>query len=351
MAPSKNYADGSSGFSQPSCPSPNPPLSSDIPLQTPNNNTSNTKEEQHTCKEINQLHQSCIEAMDTNRDRAIPGLLNATLSVLLPLLVIIGTVVFCGLAVFTLAAANGISPGRVVAMAFVVLASYLLLGGNNAMVRSKVVPHYVLIVCGSGGHTAEMIQMIERSIRPEKSAHRRWVIGRDDENSYHRVMAFERRLLRRFSKQNFESGSFDILCFKRARAVHQSWLTTPFSALMSIHSIFSILITPPFPRFDPAFRFPGVIVTNGPGTGFLFLLAARVLKILPVVPRSHMKAIYVESWARVKSLSLTGKLINRCMLADLFIVQSRFLAERWGIFAGNLPAMPVNLDIPLEPED
>ncbi|KAI0601767.1 oligosaccharide biosynthesis protein Alg14 like-domain-containing protein [Biscogniauxia sp. FL1348] len=291
--------------------------------------------------------------MDTNRDRAIPSLLGGMTEGLIPFLLVLGLALFVTITVLTIAEAQGISMARITISVAIVLAitGYLSIR-NNAMVRSEVAGHYVAIVCGSGGHTAEMIQMIERSIRPEKSSHRRWVIGRGDENSYHKVMAFERRLLRRFSKHNLRSGSFDIVWFDRARAVHQSWLTTPFSAITSFLGIFSILLAPPIPPCAPKFRFPGVIVTNGPGTGFLILLAARVLKILLVVPRSHMKTIYVESWARVRSLSLTGKLIRRCMLADLFIVQSRQLAQQQqGIFAENLPAMPVRLDIPIEAED
>ncbi|KAI1634687.1 oligosaccharide biosynthesis protein Alg14 like-domain-containing protein [Biscogniauxia mediterranea] len=291
--------------------------------------------------------------MDTNRDRAIPSLLGGMTEGLIPFLLVLGLALFVTITVLAIAEAQGISMTRITISVAIVLGitGYLSIRNNNAMVRSMVAGHYVAIVCGSGGHTAEMIQMIERSIRPEKSSHRRWIIGRGDENSYHKVMAFERRLLRRFSKYNLRSGSFDIVWFDRARAVHQSWLTTPFSAIKSFLGIFSILLAPPIPPCAPKLRFPGVIVTNGPGTGFLILLAARILKILLVVPRSHMKTIYVESWARVKSLSLTGKLIRRCMLADLFIVQSRHLAQQQGIFAENLPAMPVRLDIPVEPED
>ncbi|CAJ2511247.1 Uu.00g068720.m01.CDS01 [Anthostomella pinea] len=209
----------------------------------------------------------------------------------------------------------------------------------NGLVRSGSA-HYVLMICGSGGHTAEMIGMIERSIRPEDSSHRRWAVGIGDEMSFGKVMAFERRLMQRFSHLELDSGTFDIVWFERARVVHQSWLTTPFTAVLSMIGIFRILITPAHRRPASAFRFPGVIVTNGPGTGFLFLLAARVLKTFHVVPKSHMKTIFVESWARIKTLSLTGKLIHRCKLADVFIVQSRGLTA-YGIFAENMPAMPV----------
>ncbi|KAI5927899.1 glycosyltransferase family 1 protein [Camillea tinctor] len=330
-------------------------IPSDIPQQTSNNSIQNLLEEQKDLKDINQDHQSCLEAMDVNRDRYIPNILGGIPEGTTSFLLTLSLALLVTIAILAIAEARGMQVVRILPGVWIMLAiaSWFWVRHqiNDELVRSGVTGHYVAIVCGSGGHTAEMIQMIERSIRPEKSCHRRWVIGRGDENSYHKVMTFERRLLRRFSKNNFRSGTFDIVWFDRARAVHQSWLTTPFTAITSFLGIFSILVAPPIPPCAPKFRFPGVIVTNGPGTGFLILLAARVLKILLVVPRSHMRTIYVESWARVKSLSLTGKLIRRCKLADLFIVQSRQLAQQQGIFAENLPAMPVRLDIPVEPEN
>ncbi|KAI0407809.1 oligosaccharide biosynthesis protein Alg14 like-domain-containing protein [Xylaria palmicola] len=225
------------------------------------------------------------------------------------------------------------------------IAAYLVLGANAGMVRGAST-HYVLFICGSGGHTAEMIQMIERSIRSEKSSHRRWAIGKDDEKSYDKVLAFEQRLQDRFSRYSLDTGTFDIVRFGRARHVHQSWLTTPFTAILSLLDIIYILTTPPKQQSPPRPRYPGVITTNGPGTGFLFLLVARALKLVHLVPRDRMRTIYVESWARVKSLSLTGKLIRRLKLADLFIVQSRALARPSDVVAENLLVMPEKPHVP-----
>ncbi|KAI0116434.1 oligosaccharide biosynthesis protein Alg14 like-domain-containing protein [Nemania sp. FL0031] len=238
----------------------------------------------------------------------------------------------------------------VVALAAPLFMAYLVLGANAGTVRG-LSTHYVLIICGSGGHTAEMIQMVERSICPEKSSHRRWAVGKDDKKSYDKILAFESRLLDRFSRHSMDSGTFDIVQFGRARYVHQSWSTTPFTAILSLLGILQILTTPPDQGPVPRPRYPGVIVTNGPGTGFLFLLVARALRLLYVVPRSRMRTIYVESWARVKSLSLTGKLIRRLRLADTFLVQSRYLKGLDNILAENLLVMPQQPKVPFENED
>ncbi|KAI0541414.1 oligosaccharide biosynthesis protein Alg14 like-domain-containing protein [Xylaria digitata] len=235
------------------------------------------------------------------------------------------------------------------AMIMTFVAGYFIFRMDAGTVRG-LPHHYVLMICGSGGHTAEMIQMVERSIDSEKSSHRRWAVGTDDEKSYDKILAFERRLLDRFSRHDLDSGTFDIMRFGRARYVHQSWLTTPFTAILSLVDIVRILTTSPCQRPIPALRYPGVIVTNGPGTGFLFLLVAQLLKLIHLVPASHMRTIYVESWARVKSLSLTGKLIRSWKLADLFIVQSRTLADHNNVVAQNLLAAPQQPRIPHDNE-
>ncbi|KAI1364549.1 oligosaccharide biosynthesis protein Alg14 like-domain-containing protein [Xylaria arbuscula] len=193
-----------------------------------------------------------------------------------------------------------------------------------------------------------MIQMVERSIRSEGSSHRRWAVGKDDEKSYDKILAFEQRLLDRFTRHGLDSGTFDVMRFGRARYVHQSWLTTPFTAILSLLDIVGILAISPRQRPVPAPRYPGVIVTNGPGTGFLFILVARALKLVRIVPANRMRTIYVESWARVKSLSLTGKLIRSLKLADTFIVQSRFLADSNNVLTENLLVMPQQPHVPID---
>lgn len=224
-----------------------------------------------------------------------------------------------------------------------------VLAWNEGAVRGLSI-HYVLMICGSGGHTAEMIQMVEQSISPEKSSHRRWAVGKDDEKSYNKILAFETRLLHRSSCHSLDPGTFDIVRFGRARYVHQSWLTTPFTALLSLVDILHILTAPPScQQFSWRRVCPGVVVTNGPGTGFLFLLVAQVLRRMLLIPTGHMRAIYVESWARVKSLSLTGRLIKAFRLADLFIVQQLPLLNGPNIILSeNLLVMPEEPRIPFD---
>jgi beta-1,4-N-acetylglucosaminyltransferase len=310
-----------------------------------------TTQEQPFHSDKNKPHQESIK-MNTNRDQTVQGAIGASIIDLVKngvvLIIALGaTILVASLILRTVAkpyANNGTVMTLIGALMFIVAYLVLARGARPVRVQSA---HYLLLICGSGGHTAEMIQMVERSIRPERLSHRRWAVGKDDEKSYMKVMAFERRLLGRFTREDLDSGTFDIVRFGRARYVHQSWLTTPFTAILSLLDIIRILSDPPRQRPVPEFRYPGVIVTNGPGTGFLFLLVARALKLFRVVPATHMRSIYVESWARVKSLSLTGKLVRRGRLADRFIVQYRFLAGPREILAKNLLVMPQYHVVPI----
>ncbi|KAI1343839.1 oligosaccharide biosynthesis protein Alg14 like-domain-containing protein [Xylariaceae sp. FL0016] len=285
--------------------------------------------------------------MDANREQAAQHLIAGSFGALLNITI---TVAVLGLSYALMNYAIPRQHLRPVAVQQLLILAVVFIVGllaasltRGALVRPSD-SHYVLLVCGSGGHTAEMVRMIERSIRPERSAHRRWAIGEGDNMSYDKIMAFERHLFERFSKESLNSGTFDIVRFARARHVHQSWSTTPFTALFSILSIFRILLTSPSCRSSPAFKYPGVVVTNGPGTGFIFLLAVRILRLSYLVPKNRMRTIFVESWARITSLSLTGKLIRCFRLADLFIVQSEKLP---GIYVPNFVAMPLRPPVPM----
>ncbi|KAI0014627.1 oligosaccharide biosynthesis protein Alg14 like-domain-containing protein [Xylariomycetidae sp. FL0641] len=307
-----------------------------------------------TRTQLNHAHQFCLEEMQSNRYQAVQTAMRGALPDLTPFaLAMSGALLTIAAVTITIdRTTEGHFRGAIITSTLCLsLAILFLLVRRSRGTTSSDASHYVLLICGSGGHTAEMIRMIERSIRPEKAAHRRWAVGRGDTMSYDKVLSFERQLARRFSARKLDCGTFDIVMFDRARLVHQSWLTTPFTAVLSIAGLFRIVATRPRCRPSPNFHFPGVIVTNGPGTGFLFLLAARILRLLHIVPQGFMKTIFVESWARIKTLSLSGRLIHRLKLADLFIVQSRPLAKHYGVYAENLPGMPVHMEIPLEPEE
>jgi beta-1,4-N-acetylglucosaminyltransferase len=194
---------------------------------------------------------------------------------------------------------------------------------------------YFLYVCGSGGHTAEMFELIRQTLNPARNVHRRYVFTTGDNNTLTAIIKFETVVRTLFPS---DGGTWDAYQVKRARNVHQSLLTTPFTALLSLISIFEALTTPPKDRGTPKeqklFKFPHVITTNGPGNGVMTAIVARLLKIFFVAPTNCMKVVFIETWAHVETLSLTGKIFHWGRrvggIVDVFLVQHRPLAEKYG---------------------
>lgn len=189
-------------------------------------------------------------------------------------------------------------------------------------------PLYVLAVLGSGGHTKEMLLMMGADFRGSEQSHRRYVATKGDSISVKQAEAFESNL----KELREHPGTYDVRIATRARRVHQPLLTTPISALRSILDIFPILLSRPWQvsPSSPAYL-PDVIFTNGPATGFFVALVAHILRIFYIVPEHKMRVLFIESWARVSSLSLTGKLFYYTGIADMFLVQHEAVANVYGV--------------------
>eukprot|EP00981_Chlorochromonas_danica_P001437 scaffold300_cov173-Ochromonas_danica.AAC.5 len=100
----------------------------------------------------------------------------------------------------------------------------------------------------------------------------------------------------------------------RSREVKQSWLSTVFTTLLScLQSLWITLSVK-----------PDLILCNGPGTCVPICYGAFLWKLLGL---SDTSIIFVESFCRVESLSITGKLLYP--IADRFIVQWPSLAEKY----------------------
>ncbi|PGH27533.1 hypothetical protein AJ80_00774 [Polytolypa hystricis UAMH7299] len=250
-------------------------------------------------------------------------------------------------------------------------------------------PIHILIVLGSGGHTAEMLLMLQHApLDPTCYTHRTYVVSSGDSFSSSKAVEFEQSLAsrnvsgsngsRKHLKEGENSASsttclesssdlpYSIITVPRARRVHQSLLTAPISTLHCLWACFLVLQgkhpeqrrpAPQSPdssrtqqRFDIQVPtgYPDIILTNGPATAVCIILAAKILRLLnsifphiysflrrsaqrnfssppppppPPRPRSdkYLRIIFVESWARVTTLSLSGKLV--LPLVDRFLVQ------------------------------
>lgn len=262
----------------------------------------------------------------------------------------------------------------------------------------------VLVILGSGGHTHEMFYLL-RDLDTAKYTHRTYVVSSGDAFSAQRAVEFERVLEARakqaskkpaphavdvttagvaITATNPSGGAatspiastttsttaaapqahakpirqqpklpcvgpdhYNVAVVTRARRIHQSLLTTPFSCLATFYSCFAPLLgVPPIPMNQAvttpyeaaAADVPDLIIANGPATAVIMVLASLVLRFFDVRganTRHKCKTVYVESFARVKKLSLSGQVLVR--LVDRFVVQWESLegaggrAEFWGV--------------------
>jgi len=112
-----------------------------------------------------------------------------------------------------------------------------------------------------------------------------------------------------------DGRQYRLLTVPRARKVHQSLLTTPFSSTKSLaFCVYHLILLPAFQKRGSGFA--DVLILNGPGTCFVLCLTVYISRFFGL---SAPKVIYVETFARVKSLSLSGKLIRP--FADRFVTQ------------------------------
>lgn len=201
------------------------------------------------------------------------------------------------------------------------------------------------------------------NLDPSKYTHRTYIVSSGDNFSATKAVEFETTHINHHVNSNAKAASPDpsytIVTVPRARRVHQSYLSAPFSTLNSFWSCLSVLrgLHPDQSRHSrPASHlsspYPDLILTNGPATAVCVVVAARLLRlwlflcglISPSAPGKstsesdsatapvlapgtyQLRTIFVESWARVTTLSLSGKLL--LPLADRFLVQWPALAGK-----------------------
>uniref|UniRef100_A0A0C9QDK6 UDP-N-acetylglucosamine transferase subunit ALG14 n=1 Tax=Fopius arisanus TaxID=64838 RepID=A0A0C9QDK6_9HYME len=158
--------------------------------------------------------------------------------------------------------------------------------------RSKTVR--TLIVLGSGGHTTEMLRIMN-CLDLSKYTPRVYIHAQTDKMSPVKLEALEN------SRKDWKA-----LAIFRSREVGQSYLTSILTTLIAFFHAIKLLLS----------EYPDLILCNGPGTGVPLCLGAFILKTLFL---SRTRIIFIESFCRVKTLSLTGKILN--FFADHLIVQ------------------------------
>ena len=194
----------------------------------------------------------------------------------------------------------------------------------------------MLVVLGSGGHTAEMIALL-RSLKKHSGAHLfsrasrefsggggggggggyprassaaasvqrlriTYVVAASDTTSVAKVRASAEEA----GHPPPPDAAFAVI--PRSREVGQAWLSSAYTtAVACVHAALLVLR-----------KRPDVVLCNGPGTCVpVCLCAFAACRVLGLNP--GCRQIFVESFCRVRSLSLSGKVLYP--FVDRFVVQ------------------------------
>ncbi|KOB66711.1 hypothetical protein OBRU01_20871 [Operophtera brumata] len=151
-----------------------------------------------------------------------------------------------------------------------------------------------LLCIGSGGHTTELLRITKR-LNLEKYNPRMYIVADNDGSSEYKIHMAEHG-----------RKDFSISKIPRSRNVNQSFRSSVVTTFYATVRSFPILLS---------FK-PNVILCNGPGTCVPICIVAFILRCLFI---SNCRIIFIESICRVRSLSLTGSIMQ--YFADVFVVQ------------------------------
>jgi beta-1,4-N-acetylglucosaminyltransferase len=177
-------------------------------------------------------------------------------------------------------------------------------------------PSRTLAVLGSGGHTSEMLRLLS-SLNQQNFEPLYYVVASTDTTSINR---FEK-----FCEQDDTGSQFDkprlkpprddhIYNIPRAREVGQSYITSVFTTILSILSSAHIILKVK----------PDILIINGPGTCIPIALWTYIGRSLGIC---EGKIVFCESFCRVNSISLTGKLLIKLNVVDLFLIHWQELMD------------------------
>ena len=188
--------------------------------------------------------------------------------------------------------------------------AHLRLRGTRHALPAGEPPIRTMAVLGSGGHTAEMITLLQ-GLAVDTYAPRDYVIATTDHTSAQKIETFES------GRGTYAAGGAPqhrVLRLPRSREVGQSYVTSVATTLYAmLHAMVLVLR-----------KRPSLLLCNGPGTCIPVCACAYALRWLGI---KYVTIVYVESIARVKTLSLSGKILIH--FADHFLVQWKQLEEKY----------------------
>ncbi|XP_017426697.1 UDP-N-acetylglucosamine transferase subunit ALG14 homolog isoform X3 [Vigna umbellata] len=166
-------------------------------------------------------------------------------------------------------------------------------------------PVSTLIILGSGGHTAEMLNLLA-VLRKDRFNPRFYIAAATDNMSLEKAQLLENSLATENATSVTHSAQF--MKIYRSREVGQSYITSIWTTLIAmVHALWLMI----------KIR-PEVILCNGPGTCIPICAIAFIFKVVGI---KWSSIFYVESIARVRRLSLSGLLLYKFRMADQLFVQ------------------------------
>ncbi|KAL0130443.1 hypothetical protein PUN28_002249 [Cardiocondyla obscurior] len=157
-----------------------------------------------------------------------------------------------------------------------------------------------MIILGSGGHTAEMLRIVKH-LNIKNYSPRIYIHAQTDKLSVEKVKDLEG-----------SNRDYKIVAIYRSREVLQSYFTSIWTTIFATLNSLPILWR----------ENPELILCNGPGTCVPLCVTAFFFKVLFIAENI---TVFIESFCRVKTFSLTGKILY--YLADYIIVQWAYLSK------------------------
>ncbi|XP_057449758.1 uncharacterized protein LOC130741015 isoform X2 [Lotus japonicus] len=206
---------------------------------------------------------------------------------------------------------------------FLVRVLYVMYCSGKPLTQRASKPVTTLIVLGSGGHTAEMLNLL-KALQRERFSPRFYVAAATDNMSLEKAQELEigtskvfhnGKELKKISRTqrrlhlngtNFTDNVY-YMKISRSREVGQSYITSVWTTLVAMVHARRLMI-----EIKPQ------ILCNGPGTCIPLCAIAFIFKVLGI---RWSSVFYIESIARVRRLSLSGLLLYKLRIADQLFVQ------------------------------
>lgn len=194
---------------------------------------------------------------------------------------------------------------------------YSIHKGTRKAYEKRFHPLRTAVIIGSGGHTTEILKLLQ-NLNSRNYSPRIYIMASTDTTSEFKILEMEESCLSRNGLKSYE-----IVKIPRSRSVGQMYISSVFTTLFAILASLPIMLK----------KRPELIICNGPGTCIPICVIAFMMRILYI---TDTKIVFVESICRVKTLSLSGKIL--LLFADVVLVQWPELKELYGrtTFIGRL---------------